>query len=128
MKKPTHKPTPDAASKDAAAQARTDAARESAQRHALRADDTHAFVRDPSKSDGRVRDDLAEELGEGFLTSATSGQESGQDHFDEVIDEEEGGPFLETTGEEQFASGTDGSNPRDAERATFPTAVAGKRE
>lgn len=125
MKKTDHVTPPS----DSAAriQARTDAAREEAQRHALRADDTDAFVRDPSKHDTRGRDDLAEELGEGFITTATSGQESGQDNLDEVVDEEVGGPFLETTGEEQFATGTDGSNPRGAERAAFPTANADKQ-
>lgn len=110
--------------KDVAARARSHAARDEAQRHALRADDTHAFVPDPSKGDGRVDDDLAEELGEGFLTAATLGQESGQEALDAVVDEELGGPFLETDGEQQFAAGTDRSNPRDAERAAFPTANA----
>jgi len=126
MKKTVHETPPS----DSAARtrARTDAAREEAQRHALRADDTNAFVSDPSKHESRVRDELAEELGEGFITAATSGQETGQDHLDEVLDEEVGGPFLETSGEEQFATGTDGSNPHDAERAAFPTAVADKRQ
>ena len=103
------------------------AARDAAQRHALRADDTHAFVPDPSKGDPRVNDDLAEELGEGFLSAATSGQESGQEALDAVVEEELGGPFLETDGEHQFASGTDRSNPRGAERAAFPTANADRR-
>lgn len=103
------------------------AARDAAQRHALRADDTHAFVPDPSKGDARVHDDLAEELGEGFLATATSGQESGQEALDAVVEEELGGPFLETDGEHQFAPGTDRSNPRGAEPAAFPTANADRR-
>ena len=37
-----------------------------------------------------------------------------------VVDEETGGPFVETSGAIEFAEGTDASNPEDAKREPFP--------
>jgi hypothetical protein len=90
-----------------------------------RPDDAHAFIPDPQERERthrsrRVKDDLAEELGEDFVGAATSG-ESVDDARDEPVPEEDGGPFVTTTAESQFAHGTDGSNPEDAEREPFPT-------
>ncbi len=70
---------------------------------------------------GAADDDLAEELGEEFVQSATSGEQAAQDIRDEEVPEESGGPFVETSGRSEFAYGTDASNPKDAERAPFPT-------
>jgi len=66
-------------------------------------------------------DDLAEQLGEDFVAAATSGRDVGQERLDQEVPEEEGGPFVETTGKVEFARGTDASNPRSAEREPFPT-------
>jgi len=70
---------------------------------------------------GAAHDDLAEELGEEFVQSATSGEQAAQDIRDEEVPEESGGPFVETSGRSEFAYGTDASNPKDAEPAPFPT-------
>jgi hypothetical protein len=66
------------------------------------------------------RDALAEELGEGFLRSATGAEDDEEDSFEEVVPEESGGPFIETTGATEFAHDTDESNPADATREPFP--------
>jgi hypothetical protein len=63
-------------------------------------------------------DPLAEELGEAFVRTATSGGDEGD--VDQIVEEETGGPFVETTGEDEFAYGTDASNPEDAAREPFP--------
>jgi hypothetical protein len=65
-------------------------------------------------------DELAEELGESFVLSATSGEDP-EEHFQRERPEEEGGPFLETSGRTEFAYGVDESNPEDAEKAPWPT-------
>jgi hypothetical protein len=56
---------------------------------------------------GAAADDLAEELGEEFVRSATSGEQAAQDIRDEEVPEESGGPFVETSGRSEFAYGTD---------------------
>ena len=68
----------------------------------------------------RSGDDLAEELGEGFVQSATSGEPGGEDTLDQIVDEETGGPFVVSTGGQEFAEGTDESNPASASREPFP--------
>lgn len=99
---------------------------DAAQQHAARDDDGHAFVPDPSDHAERRgrKDDLAEELGEEFIASATSGEEVAMDTRDDSVPEETGGPFLVVDGEREFASGSDKSNPRDAEPEPFPLANA----
>jgi hypothetical protein len=76
-------------------------------------DDDRAFFKTP-----RSGDDLAQELGEEAVETMTSGEAQGE-RLDEVVEEERGGPFVKTGGEE-FAGGTDRSNPRDATREPFP--------
>jgi hypothetical protein len=76
---------------------------------------------------GAAEDDLAEELGEEFVESAVSGEEVTPEINDEVVPEEEGGPFIETSGRTEFAHDTDASNPPDAEPAPFPTASPVRR-
>src|SRR5258708_39193056 len=70
---------------------------------------------------GAADDDLAEELGEEFVESVTSGEQAAEDMRDEEVPEESGGPFVETSGASECAYGTDASNPKDAECAPFPT-------
>jgi hypothetical protein len=91
----------------------------------MRADSADAFIRDPD--DGgpvRTEDDLAESLAEEFVHAATSGEDQSED-VDQMVPEEIGGPFLETSAEEEFADGTDESNPADAEAEAMPRAVTG---
>ena len=69
----------------------------------------------------RTGDELAEELGENFVASATSGEEAEPERQDRVTEAERGGPFVGTSGKKEFAEGTDLSNPEDAEPEAFPT-------
>jgi hypothetical protein len=90
-----------------------------------RKDGGRAFLPDSSETRSlRVKDDFAEELGEEFVATATSG-EAADDARDAVVPEEDGGPFVTTTAESQYAEGTDASNPADAEREPFPTTHGG---
>lgn len=92
----------------------------------MRADTADAFIRDPG--DGgpfRIEDDLAESLAEEFVHSATSGEDHSDQAMDQMVPEEIGGPFLETSAEEEFADGTDESNPPGAEVEPMPRAVSG---
>ena len=86
-----------------------------------RPDDANAFLRDPGDGPARSKDDLAEELAEEFLGSATSGEEQGEEAREQPVAEEIGGPFVLSTGAEEFAEGTDASNPSDATREPVPT-------
>ena len=75
-----------------------------------------------------MEDSLAEQLGEGAVASATSGDQADENIRDEDLAEEEGGPFVETSARQEFASGTDASNPIDAEPAEQPTANARRKK
>ena len=66
------------------------------------------------------RDDLTERLGEEAVSSMTSGESQLADDWDKPLEEEQGGPFVETRGGDEFASGTDASNTDDATREPFP--------
>jgi hypothetical protein len=76
-----------------------------------------AFIPEPELA----KDDLAEELGEEFVLTATSGEQAAEDIRNEDVPEELGGPFIETSARTEFGYGTDASNPEDAEPAAFPT-------
>ncbi len=89
-----------------------------------RSDDGTAFMPDPEGGPARIADDLAENLAEDYLQAATQGMEVEEDH-DQVVPEEIGGPFVETTAAEEFAHDTDGANPEDASREPLPRPVAG---
>jgi hypothetical protein len=65
----------------------------------------------------RSNDALAEQLGELAVSAMTSGE---SDAVEETFVEEEGGPFVETSGAEEFADGTDASNIPGATREPFP--------
>ena len=63
---------------------------------------------------------LAEELGEAFLQSATSGEESETERRDRVLPEEDGGPFVRTRASQEFAYDFDESNIAGATREPLP--------
>lgn len=79
-------------------------------------DDDRAFLGGKS----RAHDSLAENLGEEFVASATSGEETGEEDLNAVVAEENGGPFVVTSAGEEMADDVDGSNPEDATREPFP--------
>lgn len=68
----------------------------------------------------RTREPLAEELGEAFLESATSGEESEPERHERVLIEEEGGPFVRTRASQEFAYDFDESNIAEATREPLP--------
>ena len=90
-----------------------------------RPDDGNAFIPDPEGGPARVEDDLAESLAEEYLSSATRGNETTEEALDDVVPEEIGGPFVETSAAEEFADDTDEANPPDAEVEPLPRPVAG---
>jgi hypothetical protein len=65
-------------------------------------------------------DPLAEDFGEEFVRTATSGQQAAQEVRNEQVTEERGGPLVETSTDTEFGSGTDPSNPADGDREAFP--------
>lgn len=69
----------------------------------------------------RSSDDLAENMGEEFIASATSGENQEEDLLDQVVPEERGGPFVPSTAGAEFAEGTDASNPLGSKKEPFPT-------
>jgi hypothetical protein len=78
-------------------------------------DADRAFLKRASSNEA-----LAEELGEAFIEAATSGEESEPQRRERVTLEENGGPFVETSGNEEFAVGTDESNIATATREPLP--------
>jgi len=78
-------------------------------------DTSGAFIEAPE-----TRDDLAKGLAEAAVTSMTSGEDQLGTDLESVVDEELGGPFLETSGNTEFAGGTDESNIPEATREPFP--------
>jgi len=69
---------------------------------------------------------IGEELGEAFVEGVTGADAAATDHRAAETIEERGGPFIVTSGATEFATGTDASNPADAERAGLPTASAAR--
>lgn len=82
--------------------------------HTTESDD--AFV-DSTSTD----DDLAEELAEAAVVSMTTGEDELADELDAAVEEDGGGPFVETSAGAEFAGGTDESNIVEATREPFPT-------
>jgi protein-disulfide isomerase len=78
-------------------------------------DDDRAFIGGSHSNDA-----LAEQLGEEFVESATSGQDDGDDRFDQVVPEENGGPFVESDGAIEFADDDDPPNIEEAPPEPFP--------
>lgn len=62
-----------------------------------RSDSANAFFPEPEAGSVHTKDSLAENLAEEFLESATSGEERGEEAMNELVAEEIGGPFIETT-------------------------------
>jgi hypothetical protein len=69
---------------------------------------------------GRSKDDLAEVMGETWVETATSGEDENEEVFNQGVPEDEGGPFVTTTAGQEFAEGTDASNPKRSKREPFP--------
>lgn len=81
----------------------------------------------PQKDDGlafvsgfRTAEPFAEELGEAFLESATSGEDSEPERRERILTEEEGGPFVRTRASQEFAYDFDESNIAEATREPLP--------
>lgn len=73
----------------------------------------------------RTGEPLAEELGEAFLESATSGESREPERHERVLIEEVGGPFVRTRASQEFAYDFDESNIAEATREPLPkTSVA----
>jgi hypothetical protein len=73
----------------------------------------------------RTGEPLAEELGEAFLESATSGEESEPERRERILPEESGGPFVRTRASQEFAYDLDESNIAEATREPLPkTSIA----
>lgn len=68
----------------------------------------------------RTGDALAEELGEVFLESATSGEAHEPERHERVLIEEVGGPFVRTRASQEFAYDFDESNIAEATREPLP--------
>lgn len=75
----------------------------------------HAFLKA-----ARTTEPLAQEMGENFLETITSGEEREPERRDQITPDEVGGPFVVTTAGEEFATGTDESNIPEAEREPLP--------
>jgi hypothetical protein len=78
-----------------------------------------AFVGRPKSSDP-----LASALGQEFVATATTGEAGELEAFNERIPEDDGGPFVITSGRDEFGRGRDPSNPNGATREPFPKAMA----
>jgi hypothetical protein len=139
VKKPARKPVAKKAPARPAMKAQSAAAKADAERRRL-IREQRALERDvenepvesrlsesPEYIKDAVDDPLGEELAEAAVGSEVSGDQEAENIRDEDIAEENGGPFVETTANQEFAKGTDGSNPFDAEPAAFPTANAQPR-
>jgi hypothetical protein len=79
-------------------------------------DRNQAFIDRP-----HTGDDLAEEMGETWVATATSGEDESQQVYSQDVPEDAGGPFVTTTAGQEFADGTDPSNPKTSKREPFPT-------
>lgn len=91
--------------------------------HVPTIDDEDAFRLGPPGKE----DDLAEMLGEAYVQSVTSGSPAAEEYRDEPLTEEEGGPFVETSAEDEMVDDFDDSNVPDAEPAARPVVSAQPR-
>lgn len=91
-----------------------------ARRVAGRQDDGEAFLPDPTKPGAHVPETDAESFGEEFVASATAGEPQHMDALDEVIADEEGGPFLELEGEEEEGEIPESQSSGEREAAAPP--------
>jgi hypothetical protein len=86
-----------------------------------RSDDANAFIPDPGSGPAHTDDEFAESMAEQFLESATSGEDQGDAALNAAQEEEDGGPFVSSSGEAEFALEPDASNPPDAQPENFPS-------
>ena len=94
----------------------------------LRSDRANAFVTEPETGQGPPPDDLAEFLGENFISSVTGGDDGDEVLHEDLQVAELGGPFVETTEETEFAGPDDKDDARNpGEREAFPTAIRSGR-
>jgi hypothetical protein len=94
-----------------------------AQRHSVEADEPRERAGDAEEKafvGTDTQEDEAQELGEEFVRSVTSGEEAESEMEEEEAVEEEGGPFVQTSARTEYGFGTDESNPPDAEKSPFP--------
>jgi hypothetical protein len=75
----------------------------------------HAFLKA-----ARAGEPLAQEMGETFIETVTSGEEREAERHERITADEVGGPFVVTTAGEEFATGTDESNIAEALREPLP--------
>lgn len=102
----------------------TEAARtRAAAQRVSRPDYADAFIPDPGDGPVTMPDDLAEDLAEEYVRSATTGQDADDRVLERFDSEEMGGPFIETGPEDEFASEPDPSMPSDAEPEALPRAI-----
>jgi hypothetical protein len=97
-------------------------------RRIARSDRANAFVTEPETGQGPPPDDLAEFLGENFLSSVTGGEDGDEVLHEDLQVGELGGPFVETSQEAEFAGPDDkddAANPGEPE--AFPTATRSGR-
>jgi hypothetical protein len=59
-------------------------------------------------------------MGEEVVATATTGEYEAESVREQDVPEEVGGPFVETTGREEYGHGTDPSNPKGSTREPFP--------
>lgn len=90
-----------------------------------RADSADAFLPDPDGGPAHSNDELAQELAEDFLRSATSGEYTGEDRLNREVPEESGGPFVVHSARSEFARDVDASNPIDGSREALPSPMRG---
>jgi hypothetical protein len=124
-KKATAAPKKKPAPKAAAVQRRDGAGHLDAHYAAtLRERSEEGRVRDPDEAfigrSGHSKDNLAEAMGETWVETATSGEDESEEVFNQAVPEDEGGPFVTTTAGQEFAEGTDPSNPERSKREPFP--------
>jgi len=88
-------------------------------RDRARASYERAFISGASSTDAS-----AGESGDEFVWTVTSGEDGGESTLDDETSEERGGPFIETSGSDEFAYDVDESNPIDATCEPFPTSCS----
>ncbi len=84
--------------------------------------DGDAFFPDPFDGPALAPDDFAEEMAEGYLSAAISGQGQTADAHDVVFEEEQGGPFVITSKRHEFSRDEPGFE--DGAPEAFPTSSA----
>jgi hypothetical protein len=89
-----------------------------------RSDDADAFLPDPDGGPVRSREDLSEFLGESFVKSVVTGDDTEEGMQEEITPDEVGGPFVSTDGAQEFGDSRDpASEDEPGEPEAFPTAV-----